>query len=246
MACGNLSFAKDSLYKLEYSFNSIDRVGIPGLTGEGQPTPSVTLKVDQSIVTNISYYFDPSRTGADSPVVAGSYLDVVDSPYKGNFEISSIAGATITRGADIIKFPLLNEPEGDADINQTTYSTSSLKAVGSISDVRIVNPGGFYTRLPVVTSIQSTRQIERVQINNPGTEYAVGTYQSVPIGGDGEGGFVEIIVADGTDANGVTIPGQINTVNVTSPGKNYTTATIDIEAIPGILGAGLTGSGAGS
>ena len=55
---------------------------------------------------------------------------------------------------------------------------------------------------------------------------------------------MEIIVADGTDANGVTIPGQINTVNVTSPGKNYTTATIDIEAIPGILGAGLTGSGA--
>ena len=241
---GNLSFAKDSLYKLEYSFNSIDRVGIPGLTGEGQPTPSVTLKVDQSIVTNISYYFDPSRTGADSPVVAGSYLDVVDSPYKGNFEISSIAGATITRGADIIKYPLLNEPEGDADINQTTYSTSSLKAVGSISDVRIVNPGGFYTRLPVVTNIQSTRQIERVQINNPGTEYAVGTYQSVPIGGDGEGGFVEIIVADGTDANGVTIPGQINTVTVTSPGKNYTTATIDIEAISGILGSGLTGSGA--
>ena len=241
---GNLSFAKDSLYKLEYSFNSIERVGTPGVTGAGQPNPSVTLKVDESIVTNISYYFDPSRTGTDSPVVAGSYLDVVDSPYKGTFEISSVAGATITRGADIIKYPLLNEPEGAADINQATYSTSSLKAVGSINSVRIVNPGGFYTRLPIVTSIQSTRQIERVQINNPGTEYAVGTYSSVPIGGDGEGGFVEIIVADGTDANGVTIPGQINNVVVTSPGKNYTTATIDIEAISGILGSGLTGSGA--
>ena len=241
---GNLSFAKDSLYKLEYSFNSIERVGTPGVTGAGQPNPSVTLKVDETIVTNISYYFDPSRTGSDSPVVAGSYLDVVDSPYKGVFEISSVAGATITRGADIIKYPLLNEPEGAADINQATYATSSLRAVGSINAVRIVNPGGFYTRLPIVTSIQSTRQIERVQINNPGTEYAVGTYSSVPIGGDGEGGFVEIIVADGTDANGVTIPGQINSVVVTSPGKNYTTATIDIEAISGILGSGLTGSGA--
>ena len=31
---------------------------------------------------------------------------------------------------------------------------------------------------------------------------------------------------------------------MTSPGKGYTTATIDIEAIDGILGAGLTGSGA--
>ena len=57
----------------------------------------------------------------------GSYLDVVDSPYKGTFEISAIAGATITRGADIFKFPLLNEPEGAADINQTSYSTSSLE-----------------------------------------------------------------------------------------------------------------------
>ena len=241
---GNLSFAKDSLYKLEYSFNSIERVGTPGVTGAGAPTPSVKLKVDETIVTNISYYFDPSRTGSDSPVVPGSYLDVVDSPYKGNFEISSVAGQTITRGADIIKFPLLNEPEGAADINQASYATSSLRAVGSINAVRIVNPGGFYTRLPIVTSIQSTRQIERIQINDPGTEYAVGQYTSVPITGDGEGGFVTISVADGQDANGVTIPGQIQLVTVTSPGKGYTTATIDIESVSGILGSGLTGSGA--
>jgi len=241
---GNLSFAKDSLYKLEYSFNSIERVGTPGVTGAGAPTPSVKLKVDGDIVTNISYYFDPSRTGDDSPVVPGSYLDVVDSPYKGNFEISSIAGATITRGADIIKFPLLNEPEGPADINQASYATSSLRAVGSINDVRIVNPGGFYTRLPIVTAIQSTRQIERVQINDPGTEYAVGEYTGVPIAGDGEGGFVSITVADGTDSEGVTIPGQIQEVKVTSPGKGYTTASIDIESVSGILGSGLTGSGA--
>ena len=244
MAGGNLSFAKDNLYKLEYSFNSIERVGTPGVTGGGQPTPTVKLKVDRSIVTNISYYFDPSRTGTDSPVVPGSYLDVVDSPYNGTFEISSIAGATITKGADILKFPLANEPEGAATISQASYMTSSTKAVGSIGDIRIVNPGGFYTKLPIVSGITSSRQIERVQINAPGTEYAVGTYSGVAIGGDGEGGFVSITVADGTDAEGSTIPGQINNVVVTSPGKNYTTATIDINAIPGILGSGLTGSGA--
>ena len=244
MAGGNLSFAKDNLYKLEYSFNSIERVGTPGVTGGGQPTPTVKLKVDRSIVTNISYYFDPSRTGTDSPVVPGSYLDVVDSPYNGTFEVSSVAGATITKGADILKFPLINEPEGAATISQASYQTSSTKAVGSIGSIRIVNPGGFYTKLPIVSGITSSRQIERVQINAPGTEYAVGTYSGVAISGDGEGGFVSIIVADGTDAAGATIPGQINNVVVTSPGKNYTTATIDINAIPGILGTGLTGSGA--
>ena len=244
LAGGNLSFSKDNLNKLEYSFNSIERVGTPGVTGQGVPTPTVKLKVDRNIVTNISYYFDPSRTGDDSPVTTGSYLDVVDSPYVGTFTISGVSGATITRGADTIKFPLVNEPEGAADIIQASYSTSSVKAVGSISDVRIVNPGGFYTRLPVVTTISSNRQIERVQINEPGTEYAVGTYNSVPIAGDGEGGFVRITVADGTDDEGVNIPGQIQEVVVTSPGKGYTTASIDIEAIDGILGAGLTGSGA--
>ena len=35
MLGGNLSFSKDNLYKLEYSFNSIERVGTPGVTGEG-------------------------------------------------------------------------------------------------------------------------------------------------------------------------------------------------------------------
>ena len=115
MAGGNLSFAKDNLYKLEYSFNSIERVGTPGVTGEGSPTPTVKFKVDEDVVTNISYYFDPSRVDSnDSPIIQGSYLDVVDSPYKGTFEISGVSGATITRGADTFKFPLLNEPEGNA------------------------------------------------------------------------------------------------------------------------------------
>ena len=244
MLGGNLSFSKDNLYKLEYSFNSIERIGTPGVTGEGQPTPTVKLKVDRNIVTNISYYFDPSRTGDDSPVIRNSYLDVTFSPYIGNYQITSVSGATITRGADTFKFLLVNEPEGPADVAYASYSTSSTKAVGSISNIRIVNPGGFYTRLPVVVDIQSTRNIERVQINEPGTEYAPGVYSGIPIQGDGEGGFVEITVADGTDDEGATIPGQVQKVVVTSPGKGYTTAFIDVEAINGILGPGLAGSGA--
>ena len=240
----NLSFSKDNLFKLEYSFNSIERIGTPGVTGEGQSTPTVKLKVDNDIVTNISYYFDPSRLGDDSPVSPGSYLDIVNSPYVGTFTVSSVTGETITTGPVTMKFPLINEPEGNASISRATYSTSSKKAVSSISDIRIVNSGGFYSKIPVITGIQSTRQIERVQIEEPGTEYAVGVYRSIPIGGDGEGGLVEITVADGTTDEGVVIPGQIQKVAVTSPGKGYTIATVDIESIPGILGSGLEGSGA--
>ena len=240
----NLSFSKDNLYKLEYSFNSIERVGTPGVTGQGQPNPTIKLKVDKGIVTNISYYFDPSRTGTDSPIDSNSYLDIVDSPYSGTFTVTSTAGGTITQGPNIFKFLLANEPEGNANIITTTYTTSSKKAVGSIGDIRLVNSGGFYSKLPIITGIQSSRKIERIEIEEPGTEYAIGVYNSVPISGDGEGGFVQITVDDGQDEEGTTIPGQIQSVVITSPGKGYTTASIDIESITGILGSGLTGSGA--
>ena len=117
-------------------------------------------------------------------------MDIVDSPYVGTFTVSEVDGATITSGATIFKFPLINEPEGSANTSRASYTTSSVKAVGSIGDIRLINSGGFYSKLPVVTGILSSRKIERVQINEPGTEYSVGTYKSVPISGDGEGGLV--------------------------------------------------------
>ena len=48
---------------------------------------------------------------------------------------------------------------------------------------------------------------------------------------DGEGGLVTIVVADGTNDDGDTIPGQIQSVTITTPGKGYTTANIDIVYI---------------
>ena len=238
-----LSFSKDNLFKLEYSFNSIQRVGTPGIRAGSDPEPYVQLTVN-SEVTNISYYFDPSRTGADSPVGVGTYLDVIRSPYNGDFTITRLAGATITTGATIFKFPLFNETESNASASRVSYTTSSKAAVGPIGDIRLINGGGFYKKLPVISGIVSNRKIERVDITEPGTEYAVGEYTGVDITGDGEGGKVNITVEDGTDDDGNTIPGQISEVTVTDPGKNYTTATIDIESIPGILGPSLAGSGA--
>ena len=76
MTGGNLSFFKDNLYKLEYSFNSIERFNTPGQTGA-----KVKLKVDRDIVTNISTTLIHLEL-VDSPVIPGSYLDVVTSPYK--------------------------------------------------------------------------------------------------------------------------------------------------------------------
>jgi len=247
-----LSFSEDNLNKLEYSFNSILRIGVPGVVAVGSVIPKVQFKVTKPEITNISYYFDPSRSGEDSPVDPGAYMDVVDSPYLGRFTVEFLAGATITTGPDIFKFPLTDEPEGPALIRLNSdgeqidpkYEALSEKVVGKIGSIRLVNGGGFYRKLPVVTDIISSRKIERVNIIDPGTEYQVGEYSGIPILGDGEGGLVRITVTDGEDAEGNPIPGQISSVVITSAGKGYKTAYIDIPSIPGILGSDLAGSGA--
>ena len=237
-----LSFSKDNQYKLEYPFINIIREGTPGFTDDDSPTPLVKFIINDD-VTNISYYFDPSRTTADdSPVGEGSFIDVIQSPYQGTFTVNRVSNDGLE-----FDFPLLVEPEksnapvGNNEFGnpRSFYSTTSLKAIGPIATIKLVNPGGFYQKLPIVTDISSNREIEKVRILNGGTEYVNGVYYNVPIGGDGEGASCNITVTDDGDFEGV-----ITDVVLTSAGKGYTTASIDVDAIPGILGPLLAGSGA--
>ena len=235
-----MSFSKDNQYKLEYPFVNIVREGIPGLTDQTSPKPLVKFIVDED-VTNISYYFDPSRTlPTNSPVGEASFIDVIQTPYKGTFTINQILSDTE------FTFPLLVEPEKtnaplgvtETGVSRASYSTTSLKAIGPIASIKLVNPGGFYQKLPIVTDISSDREIEKIRITSGGTEYINGIYYNVPIAGDGEGGLCNVTVADDGELTGV-----ITAVELTSPGKGYTTASIDIDTIPGILGSLLQGSG---
>lgn len=232
-----LSFYRDNLYKIEYTFKNIVRRGTPGFDEPGN-SPFISFKVTDD-AANISYYADPSDLSSDGPVTNTSYIDVQPSPYIGSFIITDLAGGTVTSGPNRFKFALAFEPEKVATSSSSSYSTSSIKAVGSISKIRLINGGGFYKKLPVISGILSSRKIERVDIVEPGTEYEAGEYFGVPILGDGTGGKVSILVDGSTDP-----AGQIVEVTVTDPGKGYTTAYIDVDAVDGILGPGLEGSGA--
>ena len=75
-------------------------------------------------------------------------------------------------------------------------------------------------------------EIDTVIIGSSGTGYNNGTYENVPIKGDGVGGRVSLVV-DG---------GKLVTATVTSGGSGYTFGTVIIDEINGI-GAGA-GSGA--
>ena len=235
-----LSFAQDNQYKLEYSFNNITRVGTPGVQAEGL-RPYVKFSAIGN-VTNISYYFDPSRIGSMSPVGTNSFIDIIKTPYDGTFTISQIVNNTE------FKFPLLLEPEtSSAEVQDdengnpySFYSTTSVKAIGPINTIKLVSPGGFYQKLPIISDIASFRQIERITITSGGTEYQPGVYYNVPIDGDGEGGLATITVTLDEEIGS----GTISDVSVADPGKGYTTASIDVDSITGILGPQLAGSGA--
>lgn len=232
-----LSFYRDNLYKIEYTFKNIVRKGIPGFDEPGN-SPFISFKVTDD-AANISYYADPSNLTSTGPVTSSSYIDVQPSPFIGTFVITDLAGGTVTAGPNRFKFELAYDPEKNATSSLSTYSTTSAKAVGAISRLRLVSGGGFYKKLPVVSTIESSRKIERVDIVSPGTEYEAGEYFGVPILGDGTGGKVSILVDAASDP-----AGQIIEVTVTDPGKGYTIAFIDIDAVDGILGPGLVGSGA--
>ena len=232
-----LSFYKDNLYKIEYTFKNIVRRGTPGIDEPGN-SPFISFKVTDD-VSNISYYADPSNLTSDGPSDVLSYIDVLPSPYIGTFTITNLEGGSVTQGPDKFKFIISFEPEKSAITSSTVYSTTSTKAVGAISRIRLISGGGFYKKLPIISSIQSNRKIERVEIVEPGTEYAEGEYFGVPILGDGTGGKVSIRVDGSSDP-----AGQIVEVTVTDPGKGYTTAYLDVDAIDGILGSSLEGSGA--
>lgn len=232
-----LSFYRDNLYKIEYTFKNITRKGTPGFDEPGN-SPFISFKLT-SDAANITYYADPSNLTSDGPVNTSSYIDVITSPYIGTYTITELQGGTVTQGPNKFKFELPSEPEKTAVASSSSYSTTSVKTVGPIAKVKLVNGGGFYKKLPQISDIQSSRKIERVEIVEPGTEYAAGEYFGVPILGDGTGGKVSIVVDGTTDP-----AGQIVEVTVTDPGKGYTYASIDVDAVDGILGPLLQGSGA--
>ena len=100
---------------------------------------------------NFQNYFYFIKVSPDVDT-GGSYLTIVDDPLAGT---KKVLYSTDTR----FVYSVDSTPayDGTGDI---TYTTSSTNAVGSISSLRIVNTGGNYTKIPVVSGISPTANNE--------------------------------------------------------------------------------------
>ncbi len=165
--------------------------------------------------TNFSsfYYFDKNST-VDAEEAK---LNIIQDPLQGNTTVNYVTSNRFVY--DISSTPLW---DGSGDI---TYTTTGQFAVGKINRIGIINFGLNYKKLPVITGVDtnkdfrgeatvrfdsSTNTIIGVDIENKGSNYV----NPITVITDG----------DGTEArfNTVARNGELFSITVESPGKNYT------------------------
>ena len=112
------------------------------------------------------------------------------------------------------------------------YTIPTYYVLNFINDYYIPTPypGSSFPPESAVTNSAVPGAIDTAVVTNRGTGYNNGTYTNIPISGDGTGGILTIVVSNG----------QISSATVTSPGSNYTFASINISSIG--LGAGSDGA----
>jgi alpha-tubulin suppressor-like RCC1 family protein len=238
-----LSFSKDSLNKVIYTFINVER----STANAGSLGSYVQFYTDNEFDGQLAYYFNESSESSENNYSEeDAFISLRETPYNGRFKVLRVINDTE------LLFDLPYEPECNAYVNSVDventakYVSYSQKSTGSISEISIFNSGGYFKVLPKVSGIICPRNIQTVEIINGGTEYEPGIYRDVPIQGNGTGAFVNIVVQPQTITNEddeEIITGRITNVELINSGENYTNAFIDINSIPGILGSAFNGSG---
>ena len=202
------------------------------VVGVGTVGVTSTATVDVSLTANtpndLFYKLTPVNLGINAPfkrnpiidtdVTNYSSLKISDSMYNGGFSITGIGSTTF-------KFVLPFQPEKDGytkqEATELSYCTSSLTAIGSINDIRIVSKGRNYRNIPVVTSIGSTTGVGAVVRLNSDETGKLRRYTIKNLGFD--------YSADKTIQPSVQLPqilrldrlSKIANIGISSGGKNY-------------------------
>jgi hypothetical protein len=177
----------------------------------------------EKVKTNFTnfYYFDKNGI-VDSE---GKFLKIITDPLQGTKTINYVTPNRFVY--DITSTPLW---DGSGII---TYTTTGKFAIGSIENIKIVNLGDNYKKLPIITGVNPANDfkadatvlydtdaniISGVKINNNGSNYIKPKVSITD--GDGVGATFKILQNQG----------KIDTIVVDNPGKGYTKAPV-IEII---------------
>ena len=135
--------------ELSSSFNVV-RTGTPGITTNA----SLTILYDNTIAENLYYALEKSGeiVSPDNDVVNASRINYIASKYSGKFNIFNVGISSFS--VNLLEVPEITSYTQNQLLN-SNYVTSSSNASGSISKIKIINPGNQYDRLPIVEEISS-------------------------------------------------------------------------------------------
>ena len=146
----NIEFYEDENFKSKYNTEAITKTDA-----------KTTILVSDSLASKFYYKVEGKNTNViktlsfsvDERVPNHSQLVIVDSKFNKPFKVIGI-------GTNVFKF----NPTGIAETNSYTstgfssafYSTKSLGEIGGIHSINVLNRGSNVTKLPIITSIETT------------------------------------------------------------------------------------------
>ncbi len=159
------------------------------------------------------YYFDKNEiVNSDE-----AFLKIVNDPLQGSKTLNYVTPNRFVY--DVPSVPLW---DGSGTIN---YTTSGQFAIGEIDDVKIINLGENYKKIPLVVGVEptlnyrgsatvlfddATKTIQSVRIDNVGSNYV--NPKVIVLDADGSGAIFNVVQQSG----------RLFSITVANPGKGYT------------------------
>ena len=216
-----LDFSSSSNYNIFTEEKEVSTIS-PGNAGSyvsiklgfGPAISSNTYQERKPINFQNYFYFIKVSPDVDT---GGSYLSIVDDPLSGPKKVLYTTDTRFVYSVD-------NVPAYDGT-GSMTYTTSSTNAVGSIVSLKIINTGGNYKKLPIISGISPTLENEAIvdPVWDPLKKQIVG-FNIIKKGSGYVNPIVVIIDGDGINYEYEcdSLNGELTQVRIKKPGSGFT------------------------
>ena len=203
------------------SFSVVEQIVTTGLS------TSYTITYNNDLPTKLYYSFekDGKSIKPDIDVVDYSEIVYVDSKYNNTYKVFGIGATTFHISPSVVPEKLDYD---QTEVDNLSYTTNSLTAVGPIDDIKVLSKGTNYSRLPVINNllVGTASTVGSSAIIRP-TTTTIGKLNNFRIVNEGfEYAADKTLRPEASIANLLTLSGsdKIQSITVLDGGKNYLSA----------------------
>tara|TARA_B100001287_G_scaffold257557_2_gene243298 strand:+ start:3396 stop:17606 length:14211 start_codon:yes stop_codon:yes gene_type:complete len=203
------------------NFSVVEEIVTTGLS------TSYTITYNNDLPTKLYYSFEKNGKSIkpDTEVIDYSEIIYVDSKYNSKYKIFGIGATTFNISPSVVPEKLDYD---QSEVDNLSYTTDSLTAIGPIADIKVLSAGTNYSRLPIITDIVvgTSSTVGSSAIIRP-TTTTIGKLNNFRIVNEGfEYAADKTLRPEASIANLLTLSGsdKIESITVLDGGKNYISA----------------------